>query len=324
MIQNPTLVREHSKLDKLMLYPTMTRPEGARGVLFIGKMALILTLFGVGGCAKSPPASQFPSAQVALERMKATYGCAVGIQGDGKLDHMNRTGRIRGDVMLMAVDPARVRFDIVSPFGVTLATLTSDGRRFSFFDMQNERFLEGPPLPCNIARLTQVRMPAHALVRLLRGEAPLLVHRPESATIAWNSGGYYEVTIAGNHETNELVHLEPLPEDFDLPYMQQRVRVLRVVVTQRNYTHFDAILSDHSTAVTMNPRVDELGLDPPIPPSGPACWAQVPRKIQVTVPYTTDDLRFRYHEVGLNPPLPEGVFEQPVPGGVRRRYVTCQ
>ena len=285
---------------------------------------LLLGLLGLSACSKAPPPSQFPSASAALDRMKATYACARGVQGDAKLDHMNKAGRIRGDVMLLAVDPARVRFDVISQFGVTLATLTSDGHRFSFFDMQNKAFLEGPPDPCNIARLTQVQMPAHALVRLMRGEAPVLVHEATTATIEWDGSGYYVVRIPSRHEATEVVHLEPSPNDFNLPYQQQRLRVRYVSVTQREYVHFEATMSDHADAVTMAPREDELGIDPPIPPSGPACRAEIPRKIQVQVPYTRDDMRFRYEEVGLNPPLPVGVFTQPMPGGVRRQYVQCR
>ena len=286
---------------------------------------LSISILGAAGClSKDPPASQFPSASAALDRMKATYACARGVQGEGKLDHMNKEGRIRGDVMLMAVDPARVRLDVISQFGVTLATLTSDGRRFSFFDMKNKAFLEGPPEPCNIARLTQVRMPAHALVRLMRGEAPVLVHEPNAATIEWDGSGYYVVRIPSRHEARQIVHLEPSPDDFGLPYDKQRLRVRYVRVDQRDYVHFEARMSDHKDASTMPPREDELGLDPPTPPSGPACQAEIPRRIHVEVPYTRDDMRFRYEDVGLNPPLPQGVFTQPVPGGVRRQYVQCR
>jgi hypothetical protein len=256
--------------------------------------------------------------------MQAAYACARGVQGDGKLDHMNEEGRFRGDVMLLASDPDRVRFDVISPFGVVLATLTSDGHRFSMFDMNNKVFLEGPPDPCNIARLTQVHMPAHALVRLMRGEAPLLVHEPSDATITWDGGGYYVVTIRSRHEAVEEVRLTPAPNDFDLPYAQQHVRVLRVRVTQRGYVHFDAHLADHESVATMAAREDDLGLEPPIPPSGPACRVEVPRRIRVQVPYTRADVMFRYKQVGLNPPLVGGVFSQQVPGGVQRRWVTCR
>ena len=51
------------------------------------------------------------------------------------------------------------------------------------------RFLHGPASACNLARLTQVPVPGHALVYLLRGEAPLLARDPQQpATISWQSG----------------------------------------------------------------------------------------------------------------------------------------
>jgi len=196
--------------------------------------------------------------------------------------------------------------------------------RFSLFDMKNKTFLEGPPEPCNIARLTQVRMPPHALVKLMRGEAPVLVHDVAAPTIEWDGGGYYVVTVPSSHESVEKIHIQPLEADWNLPYQQQRIRVRRVTVMQRDYVHFDAEMNDHQLAQTMPPIVDETGIDPPIPPSGPACNVEVPRQIRLTVPYTTDDVMFRYKDAGVTPPLPEGVFEQPVPDGVQRRRVTCQ
>lgn len=275
-------------------------------------------------CGKAPPPSQFPNGQAALDRMKATYACARGVQGSTKLDHFNDKGRIRGDVMLFAVDPSRLRFDVVSPFGVMLATLTANTHRFTFFDMKNKVFYEGPPEPCNISRLTQVQIPADALVKILRGEAPLLVHNPTAPSIEWSSG-HYVVTIPSINEAVETLELEPVPDDFTLPWNQQRIRVLKVSVTQRGYEHYKADLLDHATSVTMPPRHDPEGIDEDIPPSGPACSVQVPRRIHVEMVNTGDDLRLRYEEpAGLNPPLPEGIFTQPVPGGVRRQFVTCR
>lgn len=256
--------------------------------------------------------------------MKGTYDCARGVQGATKIDHFNDRGRLRGDVMLFAVDPDRVRFDVISPFGVLLATLTSDGTRFEFFDMKNRVFMEGLPEPCNIARLTQVQIPAHALVKLLRGEAPLLVHEPRASSIVWDGAGHYVVTIPSAHEAVQEVWLTPRPEDFDLPYERQRVRVLSVTVRQRGYVHYRADLMDHGPASTMPPRQDPEGIEAEIPPSGPACQGEVPRRIHVEMPNTGDDLRIRYQDVGLNPPLPGGVFAQPVPDGVKRVFVSCR
>jgi outer membrane lipoprotein-sorting protein len=256
--------------------------------------------------------------------MKATYACAQGVQGSAKIDHFNDAGgRLRGEVQLFASDPNRIRFDVISPFGVLLATLTSDGQRFTFFDMKNRAFLEGPPDPCNIARLTQVRMPADALVRIMRGEAPILVHDPNATTIEWTHGAY-TVRIPGHYEAVQELRLIPYEEDFNLPFEQQRVKILGVSVTQRGFVHYNAELKDHEKSVTMPPRQDPDGLDQDIQPSGPACQVLVPRRIHVEMPYTKDDLLVHYENVGLNPPLPEGIFTQPVPGGVRHELAICK
>ncbi len=277
----------------------------------------------LGACAARPPASQFPTGTAALDRMKATYDCARGAQGSAKIDHFNDEGRLRGEMMLFAVDPDRVRFDVISPFGVLLATLASDGTHFSFFDMKHKVFMQGPPTPCNIARLTQVRLPAHALVKLLRGEAPLLVHSPSAPSVVWSGRGFYVVKIPSSHEAVEEIHLAPIPADFDKPFEMQRVRVLEVSVQQRGFVHYRAQMQDHMPSVTMPPRTDPDGIDADIPPSGPVCKAEVPRRIHIEVPYTSEDLIVRYEAVGLNPPLPQDVFRQPMPQGVRNQFVNC-
>ena len=127
------------------------------------------------GCQKQPPASKFPSGADALARMKATYACANGVQGEGKIDHLGERGRVRGEVAMFAINAARVRIDVLNPFAGIVFTVTSDGNNFKMNDVAQKQFLHGPASACNLARLTRVPMPGHALVYLMRGEAPLLV-----------------------------------------------------------------------------------------------------------------------------------------------------
>lgn len=274
-------------------------------------------------CGATAPRSQFPTADDALGRMKATYACANGVQGTAKIDHFSPQGRIRGDLYLFAVNPDRVRFDVVSPFGATLYTLTSDGDRFEMLDIKEKQFLHGPSSPCNLARLTQVPVPAHALVALLRGEAPVLVHPPPSAKISWEKDGFYKLLIQSTQDASQEIHLEIRPEDLDKPWQEQRVRVTDVRVAQRGAALYHAELKSHQPAKTAEPRTDPDGLDAPIPPSGPACDAELPRSIRMRVPNTEEDVIFQYKEAKWNPPIMAGAFAQPVPGGVRKVFVTC-
>lgn len=282
-------------------------------------------LVAAAGCGTPPPASKIPTARAAVDRVHATQDCGIGIHATAKIDHFGKGGRVRGDLLAFAVWPDRLRMDIVSPFGVTLATLTSDGERFTLNDLRDKRFLYGPATACNIARLTSVPIPGHVLVSLLRGEAPVLKHAGETdTTIEWDSGGYYVVTIKGTNGAQERVKIAPHPKDIGLPWDKQRLRVLDVEVKQQDIVVYHAELSDHKPAPMDKPMVDPDNIEPPIPTSGPTCTAELPRRIHVEVPGSDADVLFRYDNVTWNPPLPEGTFTQPVPPGVRVERVTCE
>jgi hypothetical protein len=285
---------------------------------------LALGLGALTGCATvGPPASSPPTADAALARMHATYVCGNAVQATAKIDHFGEHGRVRGDLMLFGARPARVRMDAISPFGVAIATLTSDGRQFALADLRGKAFLTGPASACNIARLTTIAVPGHVLVDLLRGEAPVLKHDGAGATIAWDTHGWWTLVIPGTPQAREEIHLAPSPADWTKPWDQQRMRVLDVRVEQAGFTLYHAEMSDHAAARTAGPRVDPDNLEPPIPPSGPVCDAEVPRKIHVQVQDPDADVRFVYGQLTWNPPLPEGTFAQPVPPGMRVEQVSC-
>jgi hypothetical protein len=293
-------------------------PPAARRAL---ALAVVLT-----GCARAPiapPASVPPSGDDALARMHATFACARAVQASAKIDHFGQEGRARGDLLLFAARPARVRMDIVSPFGVALYTLTANGSEFALADLKDKHFYVGPATACNIARLTSVPVPAHVLVDLLQGEAPVLVHAPREPTIAWSPEGYYAITIPSTRSAREEIHLAPRPDDWNRPWTEQRMRVLDVRVEQAQFVLYHAEMSEHAGAVTAGPREDPDGLAPPLAPSGPACDAEIPRKLHVEVGDPEADVRFQYEDRRWNPPLPQGTFEQPPPDGLRVERVSC-
>ena len=122
--------------------------------------------------------------------MRATVSCSRALTSDAKIDYFGQAGRLRGRLLYVVAVPDKLRLDIVSPFGATVSTLTSDGHDFSLFDLRQKQFLHGPANACNLGKFTHVPMPPAALVQLLRGEAPVLVHAPSAATLNWESGEY--------------------------------------------------------------------------------------------------------------------------------------
>ncbi|MEB2311323.1 MAG: hypothetical protein OZ921_07880 [Sorangiineae bacterium] len=287
-----------------------------------GRRASVALAVVLTGCCRAAPPSQFPSADDALDRMRASYACSRGVQGEAKLDYFGKEGRVRGNVLYLAALPDQLRFDVFSPFGAIISTLTSDGRDFALYDLRNKQFLHGPASTCNVARFTQVPVPPFALAQLLRGEAPVLVHSREQSSIEWSCGKYV-IHLDSTRDAHEELHLEPLVADWDRPWQEQRVRVREVAVSQKGTELYRAVLDGHAPARTAGPLVDPDGLDPDVPPSGPACTAEIPRRIRLEVPGTEQDLILIDEEVAHNPPLIEGAFRQSPPPGVSVAEARC-
>jgi hypothetical protein len=281
------------------------------------------TCVAVTGCVRPAPPSRFPDAASLLARLHQEQSCSRGLSGEGKLDYFGKEGRIRGSILFMASSPDSVRLDVVSPFGATISTLTSNGKDFSLYDLRQKVFLHGPANACNLGQFTHVPMPPHALVSLLRGEPPLLVHAPNEASLTWE-GGRYVVRITSKHQATQEIAISPSDADYDKPYAEQRVSLSSVEVRQQNYVLYRAELEQHEPATTAPPRSDPDGIDPDVPPSGPACRARVPRRLHLQVPAEEQDLVLSVSEIAHNPPLKSGAFEQRPPGGVVVRSSPCQ
>lgn len=276
------------------------------------------------GCAKVPPPKfPAPSATELVQEARLGMACGTGIQAQASIDAFGKDGRVRGDMMLLASAPDRMRMDVVVPFGAAVMTLTSDGKTFALADLRQKLFFRGDPTPCNIARFTHVALPGHVLVSLLRGEVPRLAGESEPSELAWNSKGYYTVTRMSPSRSRETFHLGLHPDDVAKPWGQQRFRLLHVDVSRQGRMEWEADLDEYASAPMATPRIDPDGIDAPLPPSGPVCTAEAPRRLHLQVPETDSDVRMRYREVTWNPPLPAEVFEQATPDAMTERWVRC-
>jgi hypothetical protein len=286
------------------------------------KRLLLLVCFGAAACQRAAPPSRFPSAQEAIARMREEHACSRALSGEGTFDYFGDEGRIRARSLYVVARPARLRFDVVSPVGGVISTLTSDGQRFAFSDLREKQFLEGAADECNVERALRVPIPPAALGELLTGQAPILVHRPEQASLSWE-GGSYRLQIQSEVQASEEVRLLPRDEDWQRPWQEQQLRVMEVRVSQQGLVLYEATLEDHRSAKLAGPRVDPDGIEPDVPPSGPACSAEVPRKIRFQVPGSGRDIVFLQSEVVHNPPIVPGLFQQSPAPGMRVRMSAC-
>jgi hypothetical protein len=254
--------------------------------------------------------------------MRTTHACSHGVQAESKVDYFGERGRVRGSTLFVTSRPDRVRFDVFSPFGVNISTLTSNGSDFALLDFTSKRFFAGPASECNVLRFLHVPVPPHALVTLLAGEAPVLVHTAADAAIEWR-GGSYVVSLKSRHDATETIRLEPVPNDWNKPYAEQRLRVLEVTVAQQGIQLYHAELEGFEPARTAAARVDPDGIDADIPPSGPACSAEIPRRIRIVSEASAQDVLLTHSEIVHNPPLLPSLFEQRAPAGVQRLTAYC-
>jgi len=255
--------------------------------------------------------------------MRENQACSRGLTGEGSFDYLGDDARVRARSLYVVARPTSIRFDVMSPIGGVMATLTSDGKNFSFSDLRERVFVEGPADECNVERALRVPIPPSALGELLTGQAPILVHVPGQASLVWDDGSY-RLQIQSEHQASEEVRLVPRDEDWERPWQEQRLRVIQVRVSQQGLVLYEAELGDHRPAERAEPRVDPDGIEPDLPPSGPPCAAEVPRRIRFVVPGSGRDIVLLQSEVKHNPPVFPGLFEQVPPAGARIRHSSCQ
>lgn len=288
----------------------------ARGFVLLSFLTLAL------GCQRAAPPSQFPTARALISKVQSEQECSRGLVGEAKIDYFGDEGRVRADALYVLARPSRIRFDVLSPLGGVLSTLTSDGKKFAFDDRRQKLHVTGTASQCNLTQALRVPVPPEALTQLLTGLPPVLQHESGQAQLSWSSGSYL-ITVKSRHRASQQLRFLPRDEDWGLPWQKQRVRLISVEVSQQNRALYRASLSDYFSASTAAPRVDPDGLEPDILPSGPQCSAELPRAVRFVVPGAGSDLLLEQKTVHHNPPLTTGLFQQMPTPGTRLRESQC-
>jgi hypothetical protein len=276
------------------------------------------------GCAGAPLA-RFSDPKALLQGLRDKTSCSRAVSGEANLFFRGDGRRLSGSVLYLAAAPARVRFDLISPFGATLTTLTADDSRFSLFDLSSKRFYFGPARTCNVSKFTRVPVPPLALVETLRGRPATIVHNSAEMRFVSPFLGtpHYQVELKGPHEARQILHIAVHPDDTAAELGAQRLRYLGSEVSQAGELSYSVQLSRHKKASLRPESRSEDPLDQPLPPSGPACDAELPQRIRFLVPKTGYEVTFDHTEQWHNPPLPSAAFELETPSGVETVFSDC-
>jgi hypothetical protein len=225
------------------------------------------------------------------------------MRAEARVDTRGHEGRVRGTVMMFLERPDRVRFDVLTQFGAA-AVLTSDGERFQLADLRENRFLEGPTCPSNIARLLGVSLEGSEVARFLMGDTPRL--SPAESSMTCEGSGYTVTLRAPDGRRQELTFLVPT-SDRNAPPAQQRLRLTRSQLFDREGdTVWRVSYDDYQTVRDGDQEVE------------------LPFVVHFEDERHGADTLVRFREIALNVTVPEGAFSQTPAPGLVREYVACE
>jgi outer membrane biogenesis lipoprotein LolB len=273
----------------------LRRPEEAEGRLEgrrIGVLALLLAALLAAACGPVPrPKDAYTAAPDLLADMLALRARVKALRAAGRIDHFGEE-RVQGRMFAFAEPPARLRVDLVSPLGSTLAVLTVAAGAFSMSDEREGKYYAGPAAPCNIARLIRIPLPVEDAIRVLVGSTPVI---EGSSEVTWDKAGHYDVRIAGAGGAAQLIEIGP---DRDvLPLLRSRISEGGATVLE--------ITCDRWA------RVGD---------------AHVPFEIRAAMPREKEELLVRYDEgaVEADAEIPAEAWTHVFPDGAAVEQVTCE
>ena len=127
------------------------RPRGERIGRDASRLIAVLVLLAAG-CGSVPrPAQPFTSAGKALAVYALARAEVHAMRAEARVDQRGSEGRIKGTVLMFVVRPSRVRFDVMTQFGM----LTEAGVRAGLDALAGEINADMPTAPIANAQLFQ-------------------------------------------------------------------------------------------------------------------------------------------------------------------------
>jgi hypothetical protein len=179
-----------------------------------------IAILGLAGCPPPPVARPYPPPTVneLLAALRARQTQVRSLRANAKVDALGDGGqRGKVKVAMLVERGGKLRFEVDSPLGGTLAYLTSDGERFALLDVRQNRFLVGPANACNVGRLIRVTLPPDDIVEALLGGAPL-DGEPAPGGVGWDPshGGREVLTLRAPDGGSETIELDARDRRWDL------------------------------------------------------------------------------------------------------------
>ncbi len=255
----------------------------------------IVLLAAVAGCPLPPVERPYapPKAAELMAALSARRDKLQTLRAEGRADEMGQGAeRVKVTINVLVARGGKLRLEAESPVVGAVATLTTDGDQFQFLDARNNRFLMGPALPCNVARLIGVELLPEQVMSVLTGAAPV---EGEPVAVAWDPmhGGREVLELKTPDGGGEKIWLDARNHTWDVVAAERKDAAQKILwrLTQEDFS-------------------DKSGF-------------RLPEHTFIEQPARHADVRITWRNQEPNVTPKDGVFHLD-PGGVAAQTVGCQ
>lgn len=247
---------------------------------------------GCGGHDPIPRSYPEPSADEVLGHLAERQRNAQSFRAESVMDYWIGDERVKGTVLLMGRQGARVRINALSPTGDNVAAdLACDGIGFEYIDYNNNCQLSGLCTKDSIAELLRISLEPDDFLLMVMGTTPVI---PDAqGTVNWDDRNAREVVelVSPDNRFTQTIVLDGRDHTWDV--ISSEIRDLRGNVLWRlRNKGFSAVTAADGTVF------------------------RVPGKSQLEQPSENADLLVDWKQRALNIELETAKFDMEIPPGL--------
>lgn len=188
------------------------------------------------------------------------------------------------EALLLQV-PARIRMEVLSPFGNPVLIMVASETNLAIFDITRKKFYQGDPTQENLYRFLQLPMRSEDLVYLLSGNMPQLDLDPPAKLMIISDQKFYQIEGTNAHYSGKW---KIWIDSQDLvPVRAALFSMDGILIYDIYYENF--LLNNNYL---------------------------LPHELTILVPSEAKRLSFRYKSIALNRGIPQDAFQLKVPNGI--------
>lgn len=179
----------------------MTWPRYQRGMRLPWLPVVLLCGCPHGNVPNSQP--ELTVAQV-VDRLAKARADMTSFKADSTMDYWIGSQRVKGEVLVMGMTGAKVRFAALSPAGgMPMVEMACDGTNFALVDHQNNCARSGPCDQRSIAQFFRIDLAPDDFLHLALGTPPVIAN--PTGKVTWDGGrGVQRVELTGADGTQKL------------------------------------------------------------------------------------------------------------------------